>query len=201
MSPPATTANPHPEDRDPVVHAAESSTANHDLPARSPKEEVNTQAQTDDAATMAASEELRHTTISDKADPTTHGEGAGVGPEAHEEGREMGEHARASTPQHDYLSERLSSPKKKRGRDFEDETRDLEADAGQNGSTTEGCAANPSRTARSEPEKKRPRDTSEDTARVAEAKVSWKYLQYLKIRWWLTSCYAGNVSDCYIKSR
>jgi hypothetical protein len=158
---------------DPAIPSAEGTTANHALPARSPTaEENNDQSQTDDAATMAASEELRHTTISDRVNPTAQ-------PEAREalgEDKEMGELVKARTPEHDELRARISSPKKKRGRDFDDDPRDAGGDeTGQNGSAIDGGAVNPSRTIRSEPEKKRPRDTSEETKlarEAAEAKVS-----------------------------
>lgn len=181
MSPTAATdsgSNPHPNQPDSVVDSAERATANHDLPARSDVEDdIQHDTDTDDAATMAASEELRHTTISDRVNLSAQREGAGVGSAPQEADKDMGEHVRSSTPENDELKERISSPKKKRGREFEDDVRDVgETQAGENGSATAGGVVNTSRTSRSEPEKKRPRDTSEETnaaaREAAAAKVS-----------------------------
>jgi hypothetical protein len=73
------------------------------------------------------------------------------------------------------MIERLSSPKKKRGRDQDEEARDLEDNnPDEPGSSADGSIVNGSRTTRLGPEKKRPRDTSEDpskTAEIPEAKV------------------------------
>lgn len=159
-------SNTHPDQTDSNVPSTESTTTNHDLPAQSGAEDESPrQTQSDDAATMAASEELRHTTISDKVNPTAYQEGTEGG-----EDKAMGENVRSSTPEHDELRDRLSSPKKKRGRDFEDDTRDVDdSQAGENGSATAGGVANISRTSRSEPEKKRPRDALEETATASRA--------------------------------
>jgi hypothetical protein len=183
MSPAALTGsvtNPSPDHTDSAIHSADQATTNHDLPARSSTEDSHDQTQTDDAATMAASEELRHTTISDRVNPIAERENTGAGTESQGQGKDMRGHAKATTPEHDELKERISSPKKKRGREFEDDIRDVGGnDVGQNGSAIEGGSASQSRTVRSEPEKKRPRDTSEETNKIsrqiAEEKVSLSY--------------------------
>lgn len=169
-------------DTDAASHAAEDTAANHDLPARSGAEddaEPNTE--TDDAATMAASEELKHTSISDRVNLSSQKDGTEAGRAPGEGDKEMSEHnVRSSTPENDELKDRLSSPKKKRGRDFEDDARDMgEGEAGENGTATAGGVASASRTSRSEPEKKRPRDTSEETKAAAKesdgSKVSFEF--------------------------
>jgi hypothetical protein len=64
------------------------------------------------------------------------------------------------------MKERVSSPKKKRGREQDDEARDLEAAGSieEAGSSPNGNAVNGGRTTRMAPEKKRHRDASVDTA-------------------------------------
>lgn len=172
--------NPRPNQTDSASHSVDSTAANHDLPARSTTEDdIQTPTDTDDAATMAASEELRHTTISDRVNPTTAEQRRSEPGSAPRGGdKDMGEHVRSNTPEHDELKERLSSPKKKRGRDFEDDMRDTEeVQTGENGLAAASGTVSISRTSRSEPEKKRPRDASEETAVAAKeagvAKVSW----------------------------
>lgn len=173
-------SNLQPDQPESAAHSAEGTTANHDLPARSDTEDDSGhQTETDDAATMAASEELRHTTISDRVNPTELREAAEQGSALQGEDKDMGEHVRSSTPEHDELKERLSSPKKKRGRDFEDDIRDEgENEAGQNGSAAAEGATYTSRTSRSEPEKKRPRDTSEESSTIARESDSAKVSLY-----------------------
>jgi hypothetical protein len=172
------TPNLRPNQTDATSDLVDNTTANHELPARSTAEdEIPNPTDTDDAATMAASEELRHTTISDRVNPTTDQRGSEPSSAPLGGDKVMGGHVRSSTPEHEELKERLSSPKKKRGRDFEDDARDVgEINAGENGSATVGGAANISRTSRSEPEKKRPRDASEETTtstkEAGAAKVS-----------------------------
>jgi hypothetical protein len=144
--------------------------SNHDLPARTMAEEdKKEQAHTerDDPATTAAREELKHTTISDRITPSR------VGPantEAEPEGEDKQMKERMSTPdaepsdaQDEEMRERLSSPKKKRGRDQDDDIRELDdGNADEQGSIADGSVLNGNRTIRSGPEKKRPRDTSEE---------------------------------------
>lgn len=143
--------------------------SNHDLPARTSIEEARS-APKEDPATMAASEELKHTTISDRIMPSSQRESQAQSgqAEAATPDKEMGGAVEKRTPeieatimQDEEMKERLSSPKKKRGRDQDDDTKDL----GDRLLTKPGSAAdtiNGSRTTRLEPEKKRPRDASED---------------------------------------
>ena len=84
----------------------------------------------------------------------------------------MDENAKSSTPepveptdaQDEEMRERLSSPKKKRGRD-----QDQVDDNGEDPTSSADGSVNGNRTTRSEPEKKRrPRDTSEDFTKTAD---------------------------------
>lgn len=72
------------------------------------------------------------------------------------------------------MIEKLSSPKKKRGRDTYDESKDIEGDNVDEGSSADGSAVNGSRLEREGPEKKRHRDTSEDPLKVAEKAAAVK---------------------------
>ncbi|KUJ16783.1 uncharacterized protein LY89DRAFT_684829 [Mollisia scopiformis] len=158
---------------------------NHDLPARTMAEDERPgqtrDAQRDDPATVAASEELKHTTISDKIATVSRVQPLDVQQTTGED-KEMGDSGRASTPdtdptdaQDEEMKERLASPKKKRGRDQEDDSKDLEDDAADEpGSSADGSVVNGSRTTRLEPEKKRPRDTSEDTTKATETTAEAK---------------------------
>jgi hypothetical protein len=145
--------------------------SNHDLPARTIREDQHEQPQPpkDDPATVAASEELKHTSISDKVACETEADLGSADVEAAGEDKDM----KASTPdgnltdaQDEEMRERLSSPKKKRGRD-QDEDEDKKDSSDDRGddptSSADGSVVNGNRTTRSEPEKKRrPRDTSQD---------------------------------------
>ena len=129
-------------------------------------------AQKEDPATVAASEELKHTSISDRGTGSikeTPPETESVVSRSEVSVQETAK-AKATTPDpppfdaHDEeMRERLSSPKKKRGRDQDEDLKDL---AGANGaaqdSSAEGSVANGGRPVRLEPQKKRPRDGSED---------------------------------------
>lgn len=117
----------------------------------------------DDPATAAASEELKHTTLSDRAIPASESHAAhastaeNVDEDKHMEGthKDTTPDAEPTDAQNEELRERLSSPKKKRGRDQEDETEcsdDSKLDEG----SADGATANEGR------EKKRHRDISED---------------------------------------
>jgi Ran-binding protein 3 len=135
-----------------------------------------------DAATIAASEELKHTSISDKVLPVSNPE-----PVVHSvsiaEDKEMEEErTKAVTPesaaaeaQDEIMRERITSPKKKRGRDLDDDIKEAEEAGKEDASSSPDGQTNAKRILRSEPEKKRPRDTSidspEPTAKLAEAKV------------------------------
>ncbi|QSZ35714.1 hypothetical protein DSL72_006836 [Monilinia vaccinii-corymbosi] len=129
----------------------------------------------DDPATMAASEELKHTTISDNLPlPTTETNSNVPETEAHPDEKEMFNTDKDATPEADptdahdeEMRDRISSPKKKRGRDQDDDTNPLEDSARNNDSVSEG-SANGSRTVRSGPEKKRPRDTSQEPSRISD---------------------------------
>lgn len=137
------------------------------------------QEQSEDPATLAASEELRHTSLSEKstANPSigTVTDQDAVEAAAQEEDKEMKEIDKSSTPdqipsdeQDEEMRERLSSPKKKRGRDNDEENKELREDELEK-TASDGSAPNASRSTRSEPEKKRHRDGSED--RPVEAAV------------------------------
>lgn len=167
----ADAVSPEKADQSPVIHASDVMESNHDLPARTMAEEETkeqTQPEKDDPATTAAREELRHTSISDRITPTSRVKPPNAEAEPESEDKQMKE--RASTPdaepsdaQDEEMRERLSSPKKKRGRDQDDDTRELDdGDADKQGSAADGSVLNGNRTIRSGPEKKRPRDTSED---------------------------------------
>lgn len=161
---------------------------NHNSPApTSTTEGENDNSQKDDAATMAASEELKHTSISDKLPLPT---------ETQAEDKNMSGTDKETTPeaesidaQDEEMRDRVSSPKKKRGRDQDDDTNQAEDDSGRNDGITSEGSLNGSRTMRSGPEKKRPRDTSQEPSRISDkvlAKVdlllfNFVPLKYLKI--------------------
>ncbi|PMD23328.1 hypothetical protein NA56DRAFT_644221 [Hyaloscypha hepaticicola] len=155
----------NPESNEPDVMQS-----NQDLPARTMVDEDKNEqahAEKDDPATTAAREELKHTSISDRISPSR------VEPlntEAEPEGEDKQMKERVGTPelepsdaQDEEMRERLSSPKKKRGRDQDDDTRELDdGNTDVQGSAADGSGLNGNRTIRSGPEKKRPRDTSEE---------------------------------------
>ncbi|KAG4440166.1 hypothetical protein IFR05_004375 [Cadophora sp. M221] len=156
--------------------------SNHDLPARTmalAEDELHDRdhgnAHKDDPATMAASEELKHTTISDNTATEPRVQEPAVEPAGEDKVMEETP-PNAGTPeldptegQDEEMRERLSSPKKKRGRDQDDDTKDLgEDNIDEPGSSADGSVVNGGRTTRSEPEKKRPRDTSEELPKSAE---------------------------------
>ena len=132
-------------------------TTNQDLPTRSMSEEAqDNPVHKDDAATIAAGEELKQTTISDKK--LVLEEKDNTMPLV--EDKVMEERRKSTTPEpaiteekDELMRERISSPKKKRGRD-DDEAKDPDSPE-KIGETAEGL--NGSRTFR---EKKRPRDTT-----------------------------------------
>ncbi|KAH8659160.1 hypothetical protein BGZ60DRAFT_456620 [Tricladium varicosporioides] len=165
-----------------VSHEPNVIESNHNLPARTMAEGDHIERQAalkEDPATMAASEELKHTSISDK---TTAEEEAAAAQLVHSEDKDMKETAKDTTPevepsdaQDEEMRERISSPKKKRGRDQDEDTRDLEdSNVDGPGSSVEGGAVNGSRTKRFGPEKKRPRDTSEDYTKSADESTDMK---------------------------
>lgn len=152
--------------------------SNHDdMPAQSVNETDNhTIAEKDDPATTAASEELKHTTISDKVPVASNLKPTATRLELAVEDKNVKETVKESTPepeptdaQDEEMKEKLSSPKKKRGRDTYDESKELEGGSVDDaGPSADGSAANASRLEREGPEKKRPRDTSEDPLKVTE---------------------------------
>lgn len=155
-------------------HEREMLETNHNLPARTMADEDRARHDDkDDAATMATSKELEQTTISDRVDvasekPTSSERHEDVDEEGDKEMPEP-EAVKPQTPEpsapetvevDEDMRDRISSPKKKRGRDQDDDARDVESvEAGETASSVEGVL-NGSRTMRSGPEKKRPRDTS-----------------------------------------
>lgn len=145
----------------------------------------------EDPATVAASEELKHTYISDKIENSS-GTGSKSTNHGSAEDKEMGGPVKASTPdpevseeQEDDLRERLSSPKKKRGRDQDDEVKgagDVKED--ESGNVSDADALNG---AKLEPDRKRPRDLTQASGAAEEitpvkvslrshAKFSWVLL-------------------------
>lgn len=154
---------------------------NHNLPARTLAEDERPEQTKEDPNTVATREELKHTTISDKRATVSRVQPVDVQSDSNGQDKDMGESARERTPETDpsdaqdeEMKERLASPKKKRGRDQEEEeSKDVEDDE-EPGSSADGSVVNGSRTTRLEPEKKRPRDTSEDTPKTEtlKAKVS-----------------------------
>ncbi|PQE14275.1 DEAD DEAH box helicase protein [Rutstroemia sp. NJR-2017a BVV2] len=152
--------------------------ANHNSPAPTSTTEPDPRdgSQTDDAATMAASEELKHTTISEKSQIPSGEDQQHVETQVVPEDKEMSGTDKDTTPeaeptdaQNTEMKERISSPKKKRGRDQDDDTAQPENDStGNADAAREGGSSNGNRTMRTGPEKKRPRDTSEDPSRLVE---------------------------------
>ena len=139
----------------------------HDLPGRTMTEEVHIDR--DDAATIAAGEELKQTTISDKTLPSEGENEHGAPAEIPVEDKMMEEPTKGSTPeppitddQDDVMRDRITSPKKKRGRDFDEDAKDVDS-PGKPALSADGHA---SRTIRSGPEKKRPRDASVDSPKI-----------------------------------
>lgn len=131
------------------------------------------QNENEDPATNAASEELKHTTITDKpsAERKDVAETTEPGIENFAEDKVMHETEASSTSPapsdgHDEeMRERLSSPKKKRGRDQDDDGRTLREEDEERASSADGDVVNGSRSKRLErlePEKKRVRDGSEE---------------------------------------
>jgi hypothetical protein len=138
----------------------------------------------EDPATQAASENLKHASISEKEPPesletSNTMEGDSTAPEQNE-----GETTRPITPeaaepsdaQDEEMKERISSPKKKRGREQDDEIRDPEAagNVEEVGASPNGTAVNGRRTTRLAPEKKRHRDASVDIVTITETAIDTK---------------------------
>ena len=164
---------------------------NHDnhLPVQSVDDSQNHNArEKDDAATMAASEELKHTTISDNiasiVKPSTEQfDPAGAAEDMKETVKESTPEPEPTDTQDEEMKEKLSSPKKKRGRDTYDESKELEGEnVVEAGSSADLSAVNGSRLEREGPEKKRHRDTSEDPLKVVENPAEAKVGVFLSIQ-------------------
>ncbi|KAK4238081.1 hypothetical protein C8A03DRAFT_44133 [Achaetomium macrosporum] len=127
----------------------------------------------EDAETTAARRELKQTTISEKAgrhalqlsqdDKSASEDDA---PRDRAPAGRLTPEISLGPPKEEDLKEQISSPKKKRARDELDENRDV-ADAPLDGRTPDKASAtiSKSRTDRSEPEKKRPRDRQEQSGK------------------------------------
>ena len=164
-------ATEHPDHLpEPVNNEPDVMESKPDLPAQTVADEDNNEtapAQKDDPATMAASEELKHTRISEKSSAVEL-----ASTEVEPVGGDKPMEERAVTPEGEYtevqdeeMRERLSSPKKKRGRDQVEDTKESEGNNEEAGATADGSVLNGNRTIRSGPEKKRPRDTSEEASK------------------------------------
>ncbi|CAG8972506.1 hypothetical protein HYALB_00001198 [Hymenoscyphus albidus] len=161
-------------------HEADVIESNHHLPARTMAHGGDRRNQEDepaeDAATTEASEELKHTTISDKVLPVFQSNQEPEGVKSEAEDKEMKEIIKDITPEADLtdaqdenMREQIYSPKKKRGRDQDEDSKDLERNGEASGSA-DGSGSNGSRSTRDGPEKKRPRDTSEEHRKAAGEK-------------------------------
>ncbi|KAK8119425.1 dead deah box protein [Apiospora kogelbergensis] len=149
-------------DQDPAVGKQSPSPSETDLIKQPPS------SATEDPDTAAARKELRNTVISDKPDlapSSTMASSTATDPDAAA--------APKDTPDYENkMKDQISSPKKKRAHDEVDQNKDSAQDA--NGDVSPlGADANLSRTNRSEPEKKRPRDVSSET-KAAEEKTASK---------------------------
>lgn len=196
--------------------------SNQHLPARTmaadDPSDHNMSPTKDDPATMAASEELKHTSISDKIKPTSPRDQDqardAVVEDAHASADStMKEIVKEGTPETDLtdaqdeeMKERISSPKKKRGRDQDEDTRDQDEDnMDEPGSSADGSVVNGGRSTRSGPEKKRPRDTSEDYTnanakeQAADVKVRPLYVLPLPTLLALIISSAGGINSRYNK--
>ncbi|KAK8127732.1 hypothetical protein PG984_008840 [Apiospora sp. TS-2023a] len=127
----------------------------------------------EDPDTAAARKELRNTAISDKPDlgPSSAMASSSAAADTAATDSDTAS-ARNNTPDHENkMKDQISSPKKKRAHDEVDQNKDSTQDA--NGDVSPlGADANPNRTDRSEPEKKRPRDVSSETKAAAQNNAS-----------------------------
>ena len=182
--PPSEGRDPSRTSESPAPHKGPAAQPNHNLTTRTMAGEEHqqppsTQNGNDDPATIAASEELRQTTITDKPPTKEHRDtdSAESEPEGAAEDKVMHETEGTSTPPllsdgpDEEMRERLSSPKKKRGRDQDDDGREARGAEEERGSSADGSVVNgsASRSKRLEPEKKRVRDGSEDRSSEVEA--------------------------------
>lgn len=122
----------------------------------------------DDPATNAAREELRHTSISERSEnlsalPTVELSDSAQEPQDIKEKKSATPELQPSDSHDEEMRERLGSPKKKRGRDQDDDGAALRENPEQdNEAASTGNVTNGSRPQGLEPQKKRVRDGSED---------------------------------------
>jgi hypothetical protein len=144
----------------------------------------------EDPETQAASQNLKNTTISDRNSLDLARENAEIssqpGQVTHDNDTTLPPPKRAKTPdtkvsEDQEMKDKLSSPKKKRGRDTDDDAKDNDADleAADGSSGTGSLNANGGRTTRSGPEKKRYRDASAEPAKLEERLHSTEVGGYL----------------------
>lgn len=137
--------------------------------------------QDEDSATMKASEDLKHTRISDKE--PTEGEAssneAGTAEPLSSKGGHTSGFTTETTPERstrsggedDGIMEQITSPKKKRVRELDDETKESDK-INKERVPSNGSATSADRSDRLEPEKKRHRDTLEGGAEAAGVAAS-----------------------------
>lgn len=140
--------------------------------------------QDEDSATMKASEDLKHTRISDKE--PTEGEasknGAGAAKPLSDKGGQTSGFTKETTPERstrsggedDGMMEQISSPKKKRVREQDEETKESDGidKINKERVPSNGSATSADRSDRLEPEKKRHRDTLEGGAEATGVAAS-----------------------------
>lgn len=130
----------------------------------------------EDAETTAARRELKHATISEKAGrdvfPPSQDASDDDGPKRKAPRRGITPEVSFGAPKDDALKEQLSSPKKKRAHDELDENKDVAAAPLEQVTPDKAAAtgAAQSRTNRSEPEKKRPRDRQASASAIRNGK-------------------------------
>jgi hypothetical protein len=137
----------------------------------------------DDNETQATRENLSHTTISDKEPEDAKVSGTEQPAAVSEAKAEQAQDTRTtpepneSTQARDEdMKDHLASPRKKRGREYDDDARDGDAagTAEEAGITSNGSATNGGQTPGSEPVKKRHRDaSSEDEARRVNSRTAF----------------------------
>lgn len=140
--------------------------------------------QDEDSATMKASEDLKHTRISDKepTDGEASKDEAGIAKPLSDKGGHTSGSTKETTPERstrsggedDGMMEQISSPKKKRVRELDDETKESEGvdKINKERVPSNGSATSADRSDRLEPEKKRHRDTLEGGAEAAGVAAS-----------------------------
>lgn len=144
--------------------------------------------QEEDSATMKASEDLKHTRISDRE--PTEGEGSRRDTEIAKPILDRDVHApfftKETTPdpstrsdaEEEGMKEQISSPKKKRVRELDDETKESDGidKVSKERVPSNGSVTSVDRSDRLEPEKKRHRDTLEGGVEISEVTASHQVL-------------------------